>query len=586
MLGVEARVSALEKLTREGGGGGGGIIGDPVRVAIENKRGEVFFRPQGALTASLGSMGGLDIHIKNEDGNVCFEPASPLLISTPASSRGFWGTGNWAKALVLAGFLYYYRREVRVVGRGIVAGVRVAVERTGRIGGGREDKAEKGEEKREEDEQKEGAQKDNEEVKHNEQEETELKETEIKQQPTTAPKSPTRPSTTQSFISNPTEKAPNQSTETPAVVFCEGLAKSLERTPESNMVSTVAMRSAMEAYKKLASTQTDSLPQPRPQPEYSGFPPGSRPEVNWTPAPALAPASASASTPSMSAAMRLLSIYNEWTYPPRQKTRFETKPASTPAHVPVSSSSSSLSSSSQGYYAQPFACPPRIAPPASPTSPTLALPRQELPSEAALDIKYGDDDADTANFLREVEAEAEFEVREQKITRQVDRAAAVALACRASYEEPRWYHKCSPAERARRGMEGFSRAVEEALREGDEDRGGGGEGEESDEEGSHGDDEEDSDEDDEEYSDDKGGEDDIEVTTCTATLAASGASDDGTVSRDPMLTPESSSDSMHDDTPGFVEEHAWLDEPIVDMSDKLVFCAGWPVVGYGNVSKS
>jgi len=209
-----------------------------------------------------------------------------------------------------------------------------------------------------------------------------------------------------------------------------------------------------------------------------------------------------------------------------------------------------------------------------------------------LHTKYGDEDADAAKLLWEVEAEVE--AREQKIQKKVNHAAAVASGCTiVDKEGDGWYLRYPPVQWAGRGAEGFARAVEEALREGDEESDKEEGEEDSDDQGSYGndeensDDDEDYDDDEEEDSDDEDEEDDNGVTSsCSATLAASTASADGTVSSDPILTPESSPDSMHDETPGFVEEHAWLDEPIVDMSDKLVFCAGWPVVGYGGISKS
>jgi len=62
----------------------------------------------------------LNIELKNKgiNGSIYVEPG--------ASS---WFTSGWAKALVLAGTVYLYRNELRIIGRGVLAGANLAIER-------------------------------------------------------------------------------------------------------------------------------------------------------------------------------------------------------------------------------------------------------------------------------------------------------------------------------------------------------------------------------------------------------------------------------------------------------------------------
>jgi len=62
----------------------------------------------------------LNIELKNKgfNGKIYVEPG--------ASS---WFTGGWAKALILVGTVYLYRNELRIIGRGVLAGANLAIER-------------------------------------------------------------------------------------------------------------------------------------------------------------------------------------------------------------------------------------------------------------------------------------------------------------------------------------------------------------------------------------------------------------------------------------------------------------------------
>jgi len=62
----------------------------------------------------------LNIEMKNKgfNGKIYVEPG--------ASS---WPTGRWAKAFALAGTVYLYRNELRIIGRGVLAGANLAIER-------------------------------------------------------------------------------------------------------------------------------------------------------------------------------------------------------------------------------------------------------------------------------------------------------------------------------------------------------------------------------------------------------------------------------------------------------------------------
>jgi hypothetical protein len=59
----------------------------------------------------------------------------PVASSTPPSS---WLTGGWAKVLVVAGTVYLYRNELRIIGRGALAGANLAMERWERRRGQRD----------------------------------------------------------------------------------------------------------------------------------------------------------------------------------------------------------------------------------------------------------------------------------------------------------------------------------------------------------------------------------------------------------------------------------------------------------------
>ena len=67
--------------------------------------------------------GGLEIDIRNENGRVGFEPAGEC------SSAAGWEYGGWAKLVLAAGAVWYYRNELRIIGRGILAGANLAISR-------------------------------------------------------------------------------------------------------------------------------------------------------------------------------------------------------------------------------------------------------------------------------------------------------------------------------------------------------------------------------------------------------------------------------------------------------------------------
>ncbi|KAI4625549.1 hypothetical protein J4E80_002681 [Alternaria sp. BMP 0032] len=87
-----------------------------ISLKIENEDGQVFFRPNGTLKCNSA----LNIELKNKgfNGKIYVEPGTSS-----------WPTGRWAKALVLAGTVYLYRNELRVIGRGVFAGANLAIER-------------------------------------------------------------------------------------------------------------------------------------------------------------------------------------------------------------------------------------------------------------------------------------------------------------------------------------------------------------------------------------------------------------------------------------------------------------------------
>ena len=84
-----------------------------------------FFRTRGTLIGGPHALGcsALNIELKNNDGNIYFEPVAS---SNPSSS---WFTGVWVKLLTTAGTLYIYRNELRIIGRGMLAGANLAMDR-------------------------------------------------------------------------------------------------------------------------------------------------------------------------------------------------------------------------------------------------------------------------------------------------------------------------------------------------------------------------------------------------------------------------------------------------------------------------
>ena len=65
--------------------------------------------------------GGLEIGIRNEGGRVGFDPASEWSWK--------YGSGGWAKVVLATGAVWYYRHELRIIGRGILAGANLAISR-------------------------------------------------------------------------------------------------------------------------------------------------------------------------------------------------------------------------------------------------------------------------------------------------------------------------------------------------------------------------------------------------------------------------------------------------------------------------
>ncbi|KAI4933884.1 uncharacterized protein J4E92_003553 [Alternaria infectoria] len=91
-------------------------VKEGISLKIENEDGQVFFRPNGTLKCNSA----LNIELKNKgfNGKIYVEPGAST-----------WFTGGWAKALVLAGTVYLYRNELRIIGRGVLAGANLAIER-------------------------------------------------------------------------------------------------------------------------------------------------------------------------------------------------------------------------------------------------------------------------------------------------------------------------------------------------------------------------------------------------------------------------------------------------------------------------
>ena len=87
----------------------------PIRTSLTHICYASFFRPNGTLKCNSA----LNIELKNKgfNGKIYVEPG--------ASS---WFTGGWAKALILAGTVYLYRKELRIIGRGVLAGANLAIE--------------------------------------------------------------------------------------------------------------------------------------------------------------------------------------------------------------------------------------------------------------------------------------------------------------------------------------------------------------------------------------------------------------------------------------------------------------------------
>jgi hypothetical protein len=145
VTGISNRMSTLEESARS-------MASEGVRVRVQNEGGELyvtlgedtqplltpysFYQPHGTLLGLEGEIRdmGVDIDIKNKDGILRFEPGSYPSSSSPASSpssASFFGlsTGTWAKVLLGAGAVYYWRTELRIIGRGIMAGANLAIER-------------------------------------------------------------------------------------------------------------------------------------------------------------------------------------------------------------------------------------------------------------------------------------------------------------------------------------------------------------------------------------------------------------------------------------------------------------------------
>ena len=78
-----------------------------------------FFHPGNFEAEKIG----LEIAVKNKDGCVEFEPAGS------SSSAAGWAYGGWAKIVLAAGAVWYYRNELRIIGRGILAGANLAISR-------------------------------------------------------------------------------------------------------------------------------------------------------------------------------------------------------------------------------------------------------------------------------------------------------------------------------------------------------------------------------------------------------------------------------------------------------------------------
>lgn len=72
------------------------------------------------LSTLLARAGPIDtITMKNKGGCINLE----------GSSSSAWGFGSWSRVLLTAGAVYWYRNELRIIGRGVLAGAKLAIER-------------------------------------------------------------------------------------------------------------------------------------------------------------------------------------------------------------------------------------------------------------------------------------------------------------------------------------------------------------------------------------------------------------------------------------------------------------------------
>jgi hypothetical protein len=102
-----------------------------VCLKVENEGGDLYVSPYSAIHPLLkahrtfplpkGKIQAhtVEVNIRNKDGTMRFE--------RPVASS--WNTGLWATLLVTAGMAYWYMNELRIIGRGIMAGANLAIER-------------------------------------------------------------------------------------------------------------------------------------------------------------------------------------------------------------------------------------------------------------------------------------------------------------------------------------------------------------------------------------------------------------------------------------------------------------------------
>jgi hypothetical protein len=102
-----------------------------VQLKVENEGGDLYVSPYSAIHPLLTAhrtfplpkgkiqASTVDVNIRNKDGRMRFEQ--------PVASS--WKTGLVATLLVTAGTAYWYRNELRIIGRGIMAGANLAIER-------------------------------------------------------------------------------------------------------------------------------------------------------------------------------------------------------------------------------------------------------------------------------------------------------------------------------------------------------------------------------------------------------------------------------------------------------------------------